>query len=464
MINTSIFKAYDIRGIYPKDINEEAMEKIAKAIYTFFLKDFKRDKLTVVLGRDMRTNSPSLYEVAKKTLVSLGAEVLEVGLVSTPTLYFALLHLKGDVGIQISASHNPKEYGGVKFAKRVNDHIEKVSKNTGMSDVKALAVSGDFVPEKSGGSVKTIDNILVEEVKQLLRNFPTLDVRDMNIVADAANGMGSLYLSELKRQLPFHLTEMNFELDGTFPAHQPDPLEFKNLAGLQQKVKETKADFGIGPDGDGDRIFFVDETGSIIPATIITSLVSREILKGQKGGKILVDVRYTRNAKQQIELNGGVPLYCQVGHALITHMLNQEHGLFAGESSGHFYFKKTGGAESSLLVVLYVLQVLKREGKKLSEVTRELQTSFESGEFNYILPENVQAKRVLDSIANEYKGEISWMDGLSVDFPDWRFSIRSSNTEPLMRLNVEGAKDDLVQAKRAELTGKIMAFGAKPKE
>ncbi len=257
---------------------------------------------------------------------------------------------------------------------------------------------------------------------------------------------------------------MNFELDGTFPVHQPDPLDFKNLIDLQKKVKEEKADLGIAPDGDGDRIFFIDEEGKVIPATLITSLVAREILKRSPGQKIIVDIRYTQNVINAVDKFKGKHVISTVGHALITELVNKEKAEFAGESSGHFYFKEIGGAESSIRVILYVFDVLTRENKPISEIVSELHTSIESGEFNFILKDGTDAKRLLKNISDSYfSGTISWLDGVSVDYPDWRFNIRTSNTEPLLRLNVEGKSEGLVSEKVKELKEKIIEQGATSK-
>ncbi len=463
-VNPSIFKAYDIRGIYPTDINEENIVSITKGIYTFFVRDLKKDSISIVLGRDMRVSSPSLFEIAKKTLVEMGATVIDVGLVSTPTFYFAVLKYGYDAGIQISASHNPPQYNGIKFAKRVNATLVKISKITGMEDVKKLVVASDFNPKKAGGKINQIQNIVQDDVKNALVSVPLPRSKRFKIVADPANAMGILYIEELFKQIPADLVKMNFTLDGTFPSHQPDPLESKNLKDLQKKVVEEKADFGIAPDGDGDRIFFIDEKGGIIPATWISALITKEVLAKNKGATIIVDIRYTNNVVHIAKKLGGKASISKVGHALITEQLNREGAVFAGESSGHFYFKETGGAESSLLVILYVMKAMIEENKPLSMIVKEYVSSIESGEFNFTLPETVEAKNLLNDISTNYeKGKVSWLDGLSVDYPNWRFNIRTSNTEPLLRLNVEGDSKELVENKLKELTQKIMSSGAKAK-
>jgi len=459
-----VFKAYDIRGIYPEDIDEKKIELIIKGIYTFFVNDLKKKNLTIVLGRDMRISSPSLFEVAKKTLVSMGAKVIDIGLASTPTFYFAILHYGYDVGIQISASHNPPQYTGAKFAKRVDQSLVKISKLTGMEEVKALVKKQNFYQSSTVGSVEEKKDVLIEDVKDSIRSVEMPKLKKFKIVADPANAMGILYLEELFQQIPADLIRMNFTLDGTFPVHQPDPLEFKNLKDLCQRVVDEKADFGIAPDGDGDRIFFIDEKGGVIPATLISTLVASEVLKANPAANIIVDIRYTRNVVNMVKKMGGKPLISVVGHALITEKLNRENALFAGESSGHFYFEETGGGESSLRVILYVLKAMIEEGKPLSEIVAAYRTSIESGEFNFVLKEGTVAKNLLKQIAQSYQtGTVSWLDGLAVDFTDWRFNIRTSNTEPLLRLNVEGMTKEIVDSKKQELEAKILASGASAK-
>jgi phosphomannomutase len=464
MINPSIFKAYDIRGVYPKDINEENIVDISKAIYTFFVKELKKDNLTIVLGRDMRISSPSLFEAVKKILVDFGATVIDIGLASTPTVYFATIHGKYDAGIQVSASHNPKEYAGLKFFLRVGDKLNKVSKSYGMEEIKNLCEIKNFVSHFGRGTVIKKENILLDEI-HYAKDLVKLDLNTtFKVVCDAANAMGSVFVTKLFEELPIDLIKMNFELDGTFPVHQPDPLQFKLHGELQKRVLSEKADFGIFPDGDGDRIFFINELGEIVPATHISALIASELFRDNPKAKIIVDVRYIGNVKNLCQRYNTFPSYSRVGHALITAQLNFENADFAGESSGHYYFKETGGAESSMRVILYVLKILAREKKTLSQVLQNLVTSVESGEYNFELV-GVTAKNMLDHIVSAYSdGILSTLDGIAIEFSDWRMSIRTSNTESLLRLNVEGTTQKLVNQKLEELKLKIISLGAKLKE
>lgn len=464
IVNPSIFKAYDIRGIYPSEINEEVYERIVRGIYCFFLKDLNKASLSVVLGRDMRVSSPSLFDVAKKTLVKSGAQVLDIGLVSTPTFYYASLRYGYDIGIQITASHNPKEYAGTKFVKKDGNKIIKIGKNTGMDEVKENVLNENFAPYIEGGSVTVKENVLEEEIAEALAEIDISKIKPFKVVSDPANGMGSLYVDALFKKVPGELIKMNFDLDGTFPAHPADPLDFENLKPLQERVKAENADLGIEPDGDGDRVFFIDEKGAVVPATFISSLIAEEVLSDDSSQKIIVDIRYTRNVQHIIKKHKGKLHISKVGHAFITEDVNREGAFFAGESSGHFYFGKTGGAESSIRVILYVLRAMSEQGKPLSQILQSLQSSFESSESNFKLSNTDEAKKILDQISKKYEdGEISWLDGISVDYPDWRFNIRTSNTEPLLRLNVEANSSDLMKKKLSKLLSELKEAGAVPK-
>lgn len=466
MIDPSIFKAYDIRATYPDKLNEEVIEDVIRAVYTYITDLKNKEQMTIVLGHDMRTHSPSLFQRAKDTLVKCGAKVIVVGLVPTPTVYFTVRTYEYDAGIMISASHNPKEYNGVKMVLREGDSLVKIGKTTGMAEIKDIALNKKFKEYTNDGTVEERKDVLKEEITQAYKAINPGDVSHLEIVADPANAMGIPPLKELFDQTQYERVKctfipINFELDGTFPAHQADPLQHKTLRQLQDKVKEEQADLGICTDGDADRVMFINEKGEIIPATYITALVAGEILKDYPGERILVDIRYTRNVEHVVKKLGGQVGYTKVGHALITEQLNKEKAIFAGESSGHYYFREMGGCESTMRIILYVLRVLGRERKPISEILHEMQVSHESGEYNFELPEGVTAKDLTDKITSEYSdGTLSTLDGIAIEYPEWRLSIRTSNTEPLLRLNIEGNTFELVRSKIVELRHKIESTGA----
>ena len=456
-IPSHIFKGYDIRAIYPDEINEESIKIIVAAIYKFFKKGKPEDEsLTLVVGTDMRTSSPSLTKAAIDTLVSLGATVIDIGMVSTPTFYFAVSHYGYECGMQITASHNPPQWNGVKFVKKGENGLIKIGKTTGMEEIKEMVAKRDLPNEMPGGSVVKKTGILEEEVENALKIVGHPEIKKFKVAVDPANAMGSQYVGALFDKVPQDLIKMNWELDGTFPAHQPDPLDPKNLVDLQKKVVEEKADLGLAPDGDGDRLFFVDEKGNVVPPTIITSIVTSELLKDNPGDTIYVDIRYLYTPKKIIEELGGKMQVTKVGHAFITEAMNNTGGIFAGESSAHYFFRATGNAESQMPIILTVLKVLTREGKPFSEVIEEYRRSYESGEFNFKV---TNAPEILEALKEKYKdGEIETMDGVAISYPDWRLSVRTSNTEPLLRLNVEAYEKNVMEKNRDELMSTIKSL------
>lgn len=445
-----IFKSYDIRGIYPQEINEENVVAITRAIYKFFQQSAKSDQsLKIVIGQDMRISSPALFAAITKTLVNIGAEVIDIGLVSTPTFYFAVLNYDYDCGIQISASHNPKEYNGLKIVKKTAKGILKIGKPTGMEKIKKMAITGVEFSNVQKGKITRHDGILKDEVKNALKIAGNPKLKEFKIVADPANAMGALYIEELFKIVPSQLVKMNFELDGTFPIHQPDPIQFDTLVDLQKRVVKEGADLGLAPDGDGDRLYFIDEKGGIVLPSSITSLVVRELLQSQKGGKVLVDLKYVFTPRKNVEEFGGELVITKTGHAYVTEAMHKYDGLFAGEASGHFYWGATGGAESPMPVILMILSIMARENKPLSVLAKEVRSSHESGEINFKVK---NAPEIMEALKQHYKGgEFSDLDGIAIDYPDWRFSLRSSNTEPLLRLNIETHQNIDVESKKKEL-------------
>jgi phosphomannomutase len=453
-INSSIFKGYDIRGIYPTDLNEETIVPVTKAIYTFFHKDKpENEPLTIVVGTDMRISSPSLTKKAIETLVELGANVVDIGVVSTPTFYFAVSHYNYECGMQITASHNPKEWNGIKFVKNTPKGLIKIGKTTGMLEIKEMALNGTSISPIPGGKVEKKEGILDEEVKNALRISANPKINKYKIVADTANAMGSQYINEIFKVLPGELVRMNFELDGTFPAHQPDPLQEENLVDLQKRVLEEKADLGLAPDGDGDRLFFIDEKGQIVPPTIITSIISKDLLRDNPGETILVDIRYLLTPKKILEELGGKMHVVKVGHAFITEAMHETGGIFAGESSAHYFYRDTGNAESQMATIIAVLKALTETGKTMSQLVEEFRRSYESGEINF-KTENVA--KILEELKAKYAdGVLDPLDGIAINYPTWRFSVRTSNTEPLLRLNVESLKKEEMVQRKDELVGLI---------
>ena len=445
-----IFKSYDIRGIYPDELNEKNIVRIVTAIYKFLQQRLHgKLQLKIAIGRDMRLSSPALFEAASKTLVGFGVQVIDLGLVSTPSFYFAVFKNKFDGGIQISASHNPKEYNGLKLVMASAKGILKIGKPTGMEEIKKMAVEGVAVESFEEGRITRLENILTDEVENALKVAGYPKIGHFKVVADSANAMGATYIDALFKTIPGNLIRMNFDLDGTFPVHQPDPLQFETLKDLQRKVVKEKADLGLAPDGDGDRIFFIDEKGRIVSSSQIIALVVRELLTIHRGAKILVDLKYIFTPKKSIEEFGGELVVTKTGHAFITEAMHKNSGLFAGEASGHYYFGETGGADAPLPVIIFILAVMTRTGKKLSQLAEEVKVSHESGEINFKV---TNAMEIMEKMKEVYSdGHLSELDGIAINYPDWRFSLRTSNTEPLLRLNIETHKHKDVEEKKKEI-------------
>lgn len=455
-IDPKIFKAYDIRGIYPTQLNETNIVPIIRAFYKFFYDSIGKQQPSIVLAYDMRTSGPQLYDIAKKTLIEMGANVIEVGQLSTPSFYFAVFHYAYDCGIQITASHNPKEYNGMKAVRYTPKGLIKIGKPTGMDDIQKMAIEGvEFTPTQEG-KITPKEGILEDEVENTLTVLGHPEIKKFKIVADPGNAMGAQYIDALFDKVPADLIRMNFELDGTFPVHEPNPLDFSTLKGLQQKVIDEKADLGLATDGDGDRLYFIDEKGEVVHATSITSIVARELLKQNPNDLIYFDIRDILGPQKIVEENGGRSEIVRVGHAYITEAMNKTGGAFAGESSGHMFFRATGNAESNLPVILSVLKVLTEENKHLSEIVEDLRRSYEAEEYNFKV---INAPEILDALKEKYKdGELVTMDGVSINYPTWRFNVRTSNTEPLLRLNVESYNKEEMETKEVELKSFIQSL------
>lgn len=449
VIDPSIFKSYDIRGIYPEQINETNIRLIARAIYSFFKLKIEKEKFNIFLAYDMRLSGPQLFDAVKNELLQMGADIIDGGQLSTPSFYFAVFNYKYDCGIQVTASHNPKNWNGMKFVLYSPRGLIKIGKPTGMDDVqKALSEEASEMI-KTRGNVTKRDGILEDEVNKALDLLDNPNIKRLKIVADPGNAMGAQYVEALFEKIPGELIKMNFELDGSFPIHEPNPLKFETLSDLQRKVVEEKADLGIATDGDGDRLFFIDEKGKVVPSTSITSIVARELLKRYPGELIYFDIRDILGPQKIVEEFGGRSEIVRVGHAYITEAMNKTGGIFAGESSGHMFFRANGNAEWNLPVILIILKVISEENRTLSDLVEELRRSYEMPEYNF---EVSNASEILNALKEKYKEGKFWdIDGVSISYIGWRFNVRTSNTEPLLRLNVEGYSKIEVEEKFSEI-------------
>jgi phosphomannomutase len=429
-----IFKAYDIRGIYPVDINAEIAEKIGRA-YVDFLGAKK-----IVIGRDMRPHSQQLFEGLAKGITSQGADVIDIGLCSTPQSYFANGTLGADGSVMITASHNPGQWNGFKLCRA---NAVPISGVTGIMDIKAMVEKGEFKKAEKTGTISTYD--IKPQYAQFLRSFAKMD-RKLKVVVDYANAMG-LYEIEGITDL-FDIIPMYDELDGTFPNHEANPLQLDTLDDICKKMTEVKADFGAAFDGDADRCGFIDNEGNIIPMDLFTALIAQDILSNGPA-TILYDLRSSRAVKECIEANGGKAIQCRVGHAFIKNQMRENDAVFAGELSGHYYFKQNFTAESQGLATIMLANLICKKNKPLTQLVNPLRKYASSGEINSKVAD---VKPILEKIRQSYTdGHMFELDGVSVEYDNWWFNIRSSNTEPLLRLIVEADTQELMVAKRDEL-------------
>ncbi|MBR7139683.1 MAG: phosphomannomutase/phosphoglucomutase [Lentisphaeria bacterium] len=432
---SGIFKAYDIRGVYPAEINAEIAEKIGRAYVQF------TGAKKVVVGRDMRPHSADLFEGLAKGLTIQGADVIDLGLSSTPQSYFANGTLKADGSIMITASHNPGEWNGFKLC--LADAVP-ISGVTGIMDIQKIVEEESWKSCALQGKVSTYD--IKKEYAAFLRSFVKFD-RKFKVVVDYANAMG-LYefagIADLFEVIPMYDT-----LDGTFPNHEANPLKTDTLDAICAKVKETGADFGAAFDGDADRCGFIDDEGNIIPMDLFTALIAQDILSNGPA-TILYDLRSSKAVPECIKALGGTPIRSRVGHAFIKAQMRETGAVFAGELSGHYYFKQNFTAESQGLAVVMLANLLAKSGKKIHELVAPLRKYSSSGEINSKV--SGDPKAILAEIKSRYSdGNIFELDGVSVEFPDWWCNVRSSNTEPLLRLIVEADTPELMESKKQEL-------------
>ncbi|MBP6975661.1 MAG: phosphomannomutase/phosphoglucomutase [Candidatus Moranbacteria bacterium] len=438
-MNAKIFKAYDIRGIYGTDFDEHDAYAIGRATVDFL------GCQRLAVGRDARASSPVLFESFTRGAMEAGADILDLGVITTPMVYFAAGRLDIDAAVSITASHNPPEFNGMKICLR---GALPVGEASGLAAIRDIVLKGEFeTPE-------TIGTIMPEDVKPayygFFASFAELNDHRFSLVIDTANAMGVLELpiyEQLSKNL--EVTHLYDDLAHPFSAHEANPLKLETLDELRACVLTRKADLGIAYDGDADRIGFVDEKGEIIPMDLVTALLAKEVLKKKPGSTILYDLRSSRSVKEFIEENGGKALECRVGHAFIKQQLRDTGAIFAGELSGHYYFEENSLAEAGTLPALLLLNLMAETGLPISALVAETKRYSHSGEIN---SEVKDKDVVLAKLRAHYAdGKQHELDGLKVDYPDWWFNVRPSNTEPLLRLNLEASTPEQMAAKRDEL-------------
>ena len=445
MLDPTVFKAYDVRGLYPSQLDEEGAYAIGRAV----VEQFEPKRFAV--GRDMRVSSLTMAEAAIRGAVDAGAEVLDLGMIGTEMLYFAVGDLELDGGLTVTASHNPKDYTGMKIVRR---GALPVGGDSGLLDVRDRALASNSLLPTSPGTVETVD-IWPAYVDRVMSFVDVSEIRPLKVVIDAANGMAGAMLPPVLERLPVSAERFFFEPDGSFPNHEPNPLLEENRKFIVHTTLERGADLGVAFDGDADRCFFVDDTGEFVPGDFVTALFAESVLAKEPGATIIYDVRASWAVPETIERDGGVPVMSRVGHAFIKALMRKVHAAFAGEVSGHYYFRDFSQADTGVVPFLLMLELISRKGQKLSEILAPLRSKyFITGEINTPVTD-VALK--LQEIKEHYSGKatISHLDGISVDADGWHFNVRPSNTEPLLRLNLEARSQELMERKRDEVLALI---------
>jgi phosphomannomutase len=437
-VDPGIFKAYDIRAIYPGQINGEVARRVGRAFIDYLGGAPKR----IAVGRDVRLSSPEIAGGFIDGARSEGAEITDIGVVGTDMMYFHVASQDLDGGAIITASHNPKEYNGIKMVRR---GALALSGDAGIKEIKEAIMAGRFADKGTREGRVTPRTISDEYADHCLRFIDVAKVPRLKAVLDPGNGMGAIGASAIFKRVPLELVKMYFDLDGTFPNHPPDPLEEANRREIMKRVVAEKAQLGMAWDGDADRCFFIDDTGQFVPGDFVTALLGESFVKKFPGAKIVYDVRASRAVPDRVQAAGGVALMNRVGHAFIKKRMRDENAVFGGEVSGHFYFRDNWYADNGMIPALLVLELLGLEGRKMSELLAPLRSKyFITGEINSKVSDVAGALRRLEERYGD--AQITKMDGVSIDYPDWHFNVRPSNTEPLLRLNLEAfSYEDMVR-------------------
>jgi phosphomannomutase len=454
-LEPKVFKAYDVRGIYPAELDEEGARAIGRAYVEQF------EPKSIAVGRDMRLSSPAMQEAFAGGAAEAGAEVLDIGLIGTEMLYHAVGELGLDGGATVTASHNPKEYTGAKIVRR---GALPVGADSGLLEIRDRALSLQEMPRGQTPAQVAKRDVYPGFVDKVMSFIDPAAVRPLRVVIDAANGMAGAMLPPILERLPINAVRCFFEPDGSFPNHEPNPLLPENREFIVGKVREEGADLGIAFDGDADRCFFVDDTGEFVPGDFVTALLAESMLEKNPGGTIIYDVRASWAVREAVERLGGTAVMSRVGHAFIKLRMREVDAVFAGEVSGHYYFRDFYQADSGTIPALLMLELVSKRGQRLSEILRPFRERyFLTGEINTPVADvALTLQRLKEHFADQ--GEITHLDGISITAEDWHLNVRPSNTEPLLRLNLEALDPELKDGKRDEalavISGESPAPGA----
>lgn len=451
----SIFRSYDIRGKYPKEINEDVMKEVGKAFAEFMKQKNDSSELKLIVANDMRDSSEPIKEAVIEGITSRRVDVVDIGLAATPTFYFAVSYYGYDGGINITASHNPAEYNG---AKLVREEAKAIGLDSGLDQIRDLAIDGDFAEVDDEGSTEEKRNVVSDQIDFAFDFADINEIEPYKVVVDTGNGMGAEIIEELFDRLPCELVPMYFELNGNFPNHEANPMVEENNQDLKEKIKAENADLGIAMDGDADRVFFFDETGETIKPEVIRGIMSKIILQDNPGAQICHDIRPGKITEDMIEENGGEPIVTRVGHTHIKQKAREIDAPFAGESSGHFFVKTSHGIfENPEIIILMLLAEWSSSDKSILEYVKPLQNRYaHSGEINFLVDDK---EAVFERLLDEYgENDVKYdFDGITFEYNDWWFNVRKSNTTDKVRLNLETESEELMEEKVEEVSEVIQS-------
>jgi phosphomannomutase len=446
-INRSIFKAYDVRGLYPSEVNEDAARQIGRGFVAYL--SAKR----IAVSRDMRLSSPSIAAAFIEGAREQGADVVDYGMLGTDMMYFAVARDGHDGGAQITASHNPKEYNGIKLVRR---EAFPLSGDAGIGDIRDMITADQLPPvAPSPGGLSQMD-VFDDYIEHVFSFIDPSIIKPFTVVLDAGNGIAGMVAPRLFERLPCRITPLCFEVDGTFPNHEANPLIEENRRDIVERVIRDQADIGIAWDGDADRCFFIDGSGEFIAGDFVTALLAEAFLIKHPGAKVVYDVRASYAVKDIVASYGGTALMNRVGHAFFKRRMREEGAIFGGEVTGHYYFRENFYADNGFIPALLILELMSRKGQTLRELLTPLREKyFISGEINTRLADMRLQQEKIDALAAKYSdGNVYMLDGISAEFADWHFNVRASNTEPMLRLNLEASTAALMEEKRDE----VLAF------
>ena len=447
-VNPAIFKAYDVRGIYPSEINEEVAGEIGRAFVTYLR------ARSIAVSRDMRLSSPTVAAAFIEGALAQGCDVKDLGMATTDMLYYAVADQGFDGGAQITASHNPGEYNGIKM---VRQEALPLSGDAGIGEIRDMLMKDAVPPPATAPGRRDERIVLAPYIDHILSFIDPTIIKPFKVVADAGNGVAGIVLPRMFARLPCHVIEMCYTPDGSFPNHEANPLIEENRAHIVERVVAEKADIGIAWDGDADRCFFIDGTGEFISGDFITALLAEAFLMKHPSATIVYDLRASYAVRDMVGKYGGRALMNRVGHAFIKRRMRDEDAIFGGEVTGHYYFRDNFYADNGFIPALLILELMSRKGLSLAELLEPLrQKYFISGEINTKVPSMDAVQDKLNLLAMQYNdGSVTKLDGVSVEYPEWHFNVRGSNTEPLLRLNLEATSRELMEAKRDEVLALI---------